>query len=230
MTTEWPPSTVHRLLSMTSSLITLSDPRSTAAEAFRTLRANLMFAGLERPLTTLLVTSPAPEDEKSLTLANLAVSMAQGGRKTILVDCDLRRSAQHTLFGVAAQSGLTDALLNENAAPALVSVGVENLSLLPAGSTPPNPADLLGSRRLQSLISTLQSQADIVLFDAPPLLAVSDAALLASKVDGVLLVVGAGRTQRDHAQRAKELLEKIHARVVGAVLTNATGDGKVNKY
>jgi capsular exopolysaccharide synthesis family protein len=213
-----------------TTLITLTDPQSTAAEAFRTLRTNLMFSSLEHPLTTLLATSPAPDDEKSLTLANLAVSMAQGGRKTILVDCDLRRPTQHTLFGVAAQPGFTEALLSDNPAPALVSVGVENLSLLPAGSTPPNPADLLGSRRLQSLIATLQSQADIVLFDAPPLLAVSDAALLATKVDGVLLVVGAGKTQRDHAQRAKELLEKIHVRVVGAVLTNASGDGRMNKY
>jgi len=211
-------------------LITLSDPRSPGAEAFRTLRTNLIFSSLDHPLTTLLVTSPAPKEGKSTTLANLAVTMAQGGRKTILVDCDLRRPRQHELFGVPAAPGLTSMILDAQADPALAATEVENLWLLPVGPLPPNPADLLSSRRMESLISTLKSQADIVLFDAPPILAVTDAALLASKLDGVLLVVSAGRTKREHAQRAKELLEKIHVRLVGAVLTNAQVDTSVSAY
>ena len=214
----------------TSQLVTLTDPRSPVAEAFRTLRTNLIFSSLDHPLTTLLVTSATPEDEKSLTLANLAVTMAQGGRKTILVDCDLRRPRQHEIFGVAAQPGLTELILEGGAAPALAATGVEDLHILPAGALPPNPADLLSSRRMEAAIATLKARADIVLFDAPPVLAVTDAALLASKLDGVLLVVSAGQTKREHAQRAKELLEKIHVHIAGAVLTNATVDRSMSKY
>ncbi len=212
------------------TLITLTDPRSPGAEAFRTLRTNLMFSSLDKPITTLLVTSPAPDEGKSITLANLAVTMAQGGRNTILVDCDLRRPHQHELFGVAQEPGLTTMLLENRDEPPLAKTGVENLWLLPTGPLPPNPADLLGSRRMESLIAGLKSRADIVLFDAPPVLAVTDAALLASKLDGVLLVVSAGQTKREHAQRAKDLLEKINVRLVGAVLTNASVDNSVSTY
>jgi len=213
-----------------SQLITLTDPRSPMAEAFRTLRTNLMFSSLEHPLTTLLVTSPAPEEGKSTTLANLAVSLAQGGRTTILVDCDLRRPRQHELFGVPGEPGLTNAILDKVDAPKLVATAVEGLWLLPAGAVPPNPADLLGSRRMDAIIANLKTRADLVLFDAPPVIAVTDAALLASKLDGVLLVVSAGRTQRDHALQAKNLLEKIHVRIVGAVLTNAAVDRRLTAY
>src|SRR3990170_1412524 len=220
------------------SLVTLTTPRSPAAEAFRTLRTNLTFSGIEKPLTTLLVTSATLDADstafagKSVTLANLAVTMAQGGRKTILVDCDLRHPRQHEIFGAPDRPGLTSMILDPSGVdePPLAATSVEGLSLLPAGPLPPNPADLLSSRRMESLISSLKSRADIVLFDAPPIVAVTDAALLASKLDGVLLVVSAGQTKRDHAQRAKELLEKINVRLVGAVLTNAQVDTSVSAY
>lgn len=213
------------------SLITLTDPRSPVAEAFRTLRTNLMFSSFERPLTTLLVTSPAPEEGKSTTLANLAVTLAQGGRRTLLVDCDLRHPRQHEIFGVPGQPGLADMILNNQLGdPPLARTEVEDLCLLPAGSSPPSPADLLGSRRMETLIANLKAQADLVLFDAPPVIAVTDAALLASKLDGVLLVVSAGQTKREHAQRAKELLQKINVRIVGTVLTNASVDRSVASY
>jgi non-specific protein-tyrosine kinase len=213
-----------------SSLVTLTDPRSPVAEAYRTLRTNLMFSTIDHPLATLLVTSPAPEEGKSTTLANLAVTMAQGGRQTILVDCDLRRPRQHELFGVPAEPGLSNAILDKVDEPRLTASGVEGLSLLTAGAVPPNPADLLGSRRMEAIIANLKSRADFVLFDAPPVIAVTDAALLASKLDGVLLVVSAGHTQRDHALRAKDLLEKIHVRLVGTVLTNAAVDRRLSAY
>ncbi|MCC7360474.1 MAG: CpsD/CapB family tyrosine-protein kinase [Anaerolineales bacterium] len=213
-----------------TSLVTLTDPRSPMAEAYRTLRTNLLFSSLDRPLATLLVTSPAPEEGKSTTLANLAVTLAQGGRPTILVDCDLRRPRLHEIFGVPAEPGLSNALLAKVDEPPLAATGVENLSLLPAGAVPPSPADLLGSRRMEALIATLKSRADFVLFDAPPVIAVTDAALLASKLDGVLLVVSAGHTRRDDAQRAKDLLEKIHVHLVGAVLTNAAVDRRLTAY
>jgi capsular exopolysaccharide synthesis family protein len=211
-------------------LVTLTDPRSPAAEAFRSLRTNLMFSSLERPLTTLLVTSAAPEEGKSTTLANLAVTMAQGGRKTILVDCDLRHPQLHEIFGVPAEPGLSNMLLNNLDKPPLVATSVEGLSLLPAGAPPANPADLLGSRQMETIIAGLKSRADIVLFDAPPVIAVTDAALLASKLDGALLVVSAGQTRRDHALQAKALLERIHVHIVGSVLTNASVDRRLKSY
>ncbi|MBI3763152.1 MAG: CpsD/CapB family tyrosine-protein kinase [Chloroflexi bacterium] len=214
------------------SLVTLSQPRSSAAEAYRTLRTNLMFTSLDKPLTTLLVTSAAPDEGKSTTLANLAVTMAQGGRRTILVDCDLRRPTQHEIWGLANERGLTTMVLESDALanPPLTDVGIENLAVLPSGPVPPNPADLLGSRRMEEAIAALKSRADIVLFDAPPVIAVTDAALLASKLDGVLLVVEAGGTRRDHAQRAKEMLAKVNIRIVGAVLSNAPVDASLGGY
>jgi capsular exopolysaccharide synthesis family protein len=218
------------LSSKSYHLVTLTDPRSPAAEAFRTLRTNLMFSSLERPLTTLLVTSAAPEEGKSTTLANLAVTMAQGGRRTIVVDCDLRHPHQHEIFGVPGEPGLSNMMLNNQDRPPLVATSIEGLSLLPAGTPPENPADLLGSRQMDTIIANLKTRADIVLFDAPPVIAVTDAALLASKLDGALLVVSAGQTRRDHALQAKALLERIHVHIVGTVLTNASVDRRLKSY
>src|SRR5262245_48804054 len=214
----------------THNLVTLTDPRSPAAEAFRSLRTNLMFSSLERPLTTLLVTSTAADEDKSTTLANLAVTMAQGGRKTIVVDCDLRRPHQHEIFGAPLEPGLSNMMQNNQERPPLAATSVEGLSLLPAGTLPSNPADLLGSRQMETIIANLKSRADIVLFDAPPVMAVTDAALLASKLDGALLVVSAGQTRRDHALQAKTLLERIHVHIVGTVLTNASVDRRLKSY
>ncbi|HEY76577.1 MAG TPA: CpsD/CapB family tyrosine-protein kinase [Thermoflexia bacterium] len=213
-------------------LITLTDPRSPAAEAYRTLRTNLTFAGLDKPIETLVVTSAAPGEGKSTTLANLAVTMAQGERRTILVDADLRRPSLHEIFEIPNNRGLTTMFVEQEALeePPLMETGVENLLLLPSGPTPPNPADLLGSHRMEEVIGVLRERADLVLFDAPPVIAVTDAAVLGTKVDGVLLVVRAGHTRREHAQRAKELLERVHVRVVGAVLTNAPVDVTLGGY
>ena len=221
------------LITEMTHLITLTNPRSQAAEAFRTLRTNLTFSSLEHPLTTLLVTSSSDDGDvesgKSVTLANLAVTFAQGGKKTILVDCDLRRPAQHELWNVKNDRGLSE-FIQEGGDPVLQSVNVEGLSLLTSGAMPPAPADLISSSKMEKAIATLKSKADIVLFDAPPVIAVTDAALLASKLDGVLLVVSAGHTKRDHAAQAKELLEKIKVRIVGTVLTNAPMDASVKSY
>ncbi len=213
-------------------LITLTNPRSPAAEAYRTLRTNLTFAALDKPIETLVVTSAAPGEGKSTVLANLAVTMAQGERRIILVDADLRRPGLHEVFGVANDRGLTTMIV-EGAAledPPLINTGVDNLWLVPSGPLPPNPADILGSRKMEEIIAALKARADVVLFDAPPIIAVTDAAVLGTKVDGVLLVVCAGRTRREHAQRARELLERVHVRIVGAVLNNAPRDITLGGY
>ena len=212
------------------SLITLTDPRSPISEAYRTLRTNLSFSSLDEPIKTLVVTSPAPDEGKSTTVANLAVTMAQGGKQTILVDCDLRRPALHTLFDLSSEPGLTNLLLEEDGKPNLQNTQVEGLQVLSSGPLPPNPADLLGSQKLDRAIKLLADQADILMFDAPPVVAVTDAAVLGAKVDGLLLVISAGKTRRDQAERAKELLEKANVRILGAALTNAPKDSGMGSY
>ncbi len=211
-------------------LITLTDPRSPVSEAYRTLRTNLSFYSLDNPLRSLVVTSPAPNEGKSTTIANLAVTIAQSGRRTILVDCDLRRPSLHDLFGLKAEPGFTDLVLADNMELPLQPTGVDNLWLLAAGAKPPNPADMLGAKKVDQIIARLQEEADMVLFDAPPVMAVTDAAVLGAKVDGVLLVIQAGKTKRDHAERAKETLEKAKVRIVGATLTNAPKDSAISGY
>jgi capsular exopolysaccharide synthesis family protein len=212
------------------SLITLTDPRSPASEAYRTLRTNLSFYSLDKPVRTLVVTSPSPDDGKSITVANLAVTMAQGGMRTILVDCDLRRPSLHIFFDLNSEPGLTNLVLGETSEPPLRMTGVDNLWLLPSGPKPPNPADLLGSKKLDQIIATLTNMADIVLFDAPPVIAVTDAAVLGAKLDGALLVINSGKTRRDHAARAKEVLEKARVRIIGTTLTNAPKDDLAVSY
>jgi capsular exopolysaccharide synthesis family protein len=209
------------------NLITLTEPKSAAAEAFRTLRTNLMFSSVERPIQTLLVTSPVDGEGKSDAVANLAVTFAQGGNKTILVDADLRRPSQHTIWGVKNR-GLTTMMLEDAAlaSPPLVESGIENLLLLPAGEETPNPADLLSSKRMSEVIGVLKARANYILFDSPPVLAATDAALLGIKLDGVLLVVKSGQSRRDQTASAREALEQVHVRVVGAVLTNAPRENR----
>ena len=212
------------------ALVTISDPRSPASEAYRSLRTNLSFYSLDAPLRTLVVTSPAAGEGKSSTVANLAVTMAQSGRRTVLVDCDLRRPTLHELFGLAMTPGLTSVALDETVVLPLQQTSVENLWLLSSGPKPPNPADLLGAARMGRLIDQLLERADFVLFDAPPVMAAADAAILGAKVDGVLLVIQAGKTRRDHSERARELLEKANVRIIGATLTNAPQDRSMREY
>jgi non-specific protein-tyrosine kinase len=204
------------------NLITLTDPRSPASEAYRTLRTNLTFAALDAPLKTLAVTTAAPDDEKGKILANLAITMAQSEQRIILVEADLRRPSLHDIFGVAGEPGLTTMIVDETTLdnPPLAETSVPNLWLLPSGPLPPNPSDLLGSQKMERAITALQPRADVIIFDAPPVVSATDAVVLGTKVDGVLLVVSAGRTKREHAQRAKEMLERVHIRIVGTVLNN----------
>ncbi|GAB4556797.1 MAG: CpsD/CapB family tyrosine-protein kinase [Anaerolineae bacterium] len=217
---------------MTLDLITIREPRSPVAEAYRSLRTNLEFCSLDEPLRTLLVTSPSPDEGKSTTLANLAVTTAQAGRRVIIADCDLRRPRQHEIFGVSNSVGLTTMVRDDQALaqPPLQETEVPGLRILPSGPPPPNPAELLASQRMSQIIERLQQEADMVLFDAPPVIAVTDAAVLSTKVDGVLLVINAGTTRREYALRAKELLARVNARLVGAVLNNVAMDETLHAY
>jgi non-specific protein-tyrosine kinase len=205
-----------------NELVAVSEPRSPISEAYRTLRTNLDFASLDQALKTLVVTSAGVGEGKSTTLANLAVVSAQAGRKVVLVDADLRRPTLHTIFGLDNDTGLTTLMVDESAlaSPPLRTTGIDGLTVLTSGPLPPNPADLLGSRRMEEVIAAVAQGSDQVFFDTPPAVAVTDAAVLATKVDGVLLVVSAGKTRREYARTAVQRLEQINARLVGTVLTN----------
>lgn len=212
-----------------SNLITLTDPQSPAAEAYQSLRTNIEFAGLEQPIRSLLVTGVDQHIDKSVALANLAVVMAQAGDRVLLIDGDLRRPRQHELFGTSNTEGLSS-WLGDGGEPPLQTTKVERLQLLTAGPITGNPVALLSQKRLGQALAELEDSADYILCDAPPVLAVTDAALWAGKVDGVLLLVNAGNTKRDNAVRARDILEKVHARILGAVLLNVEKDAAMSGW
>jgi non-specific protein-tyrosine kinase len=204
------------------SLITLTRPRSPAAEAYRTLRTNLLFSNVDTPPRKIVLVAPSPEENQSVVLANLAVTLAQSGHPTLIVDADLRHPSQHTLWNLDNGEGVTDMIIDAGAFqnPPIQTTEVEGLRVLTSGKLPPNPADVLVSRRMDEVIARLAEEAEYILFDAPPILAVTDAAVLSRKVDGVLLVVKAGTTRRDQTIRAKEQLDRVQANLIGVVLTN----------
>lgn len=214
---------------MSLSLVTLTAPRSPAAEAYQSLRTNIEFSSLDKALHSLLITCPDTETMKSEALANLAVVMADAGDRIVVVDGDLRRPLQHEIFRVKGDVGLTDWLRN-GGEPVLTETQIPNLRLLAAGPLPPNPVALLSSKRLAELLQVLAAEAEYVLVDAPPVLAVTDAALWASQVDGTLLAVTAGKTKREQAERAKGVLEKVQTNIVGAVLLDAEDAMVVSGY
>lgn len=191
------------------------------SEAYRTLRTNIQFSSVDNPIRSLLVSSSSPGEGKSTTTANLAVVLAQTGQSVIVVDTDLRRPVLHKVFGVPNNVGLTNALLageNLSLEAYLQPTELDTLKVLTSGPIPPNPSELLGSHRMQRLVEVLANAADIVIFDSPPVLAVTDAVVLGRQVDGVLLVVDSGNT-REHAlfQAAAEL-QKTGANVLGVAL------------
>jgi capsular exopolysaccharide synthesis family protein len=208
------------------NLVTLSNPQSPAAEAYRSLRTNLYFASLEAPIKTIAVTSPTTGEDKSSVLANLAVVMAQADKKVIVVDADLRHPDLHEFFGLKNTRGLGNILVGETAdiSSLLCQTSVAGLRVLTSGAVQSNPLDLLNSSRMTGALASLMEMADIVLFNTAPLGSVSDAAILASHVDGVLLVVQLGKTRREQAKQAKDLLSRAHARLLGAVTVNTSHD------
>lgn len=191
------------------------------AEAYRTLRTNLLFSRIASDLRSVVVTSSAPGEGKTTTAANLATAFAQQGMRVLLVDCDLRRPRLHEVFGVTREPGLTQLLLGKSPPrESIRETPVPRLHLLPGGTIPPNPSELLGSEAVRKLLDRFTGAYDLVILDTPPLLAASDAAILGAAADGVLVVVRAGQTDRAAAQHAMQQLAQVNARVVGAVLND----------
>ena len=206
------------------TLIALSHPQSPAAEAFRRLRTAIQFDAAHQPMRTIMTTSTGLDEGKSNTAANLAIAMAQAGWKVALVDCDFRQPRLHQLFGLDNSVGLATVLGGGGQALPLCETVLPQLHVLPSGPQPSTPSELLGSPRMAEVIEELRGRADYVLFDAPPIVAVTDAAVLAPRLDGVLLVLRAGRSKREMAQRAKTLLQQVNATLLGVVLTDAQYD------
>ena len=214
-----------------SNLTMLSEPSSRAAEAYRSLRASVKFADVEPPIRSVLIADTGSGDQHSAIAANLAASLALAGDSVILIDANLRSPRLHELVGARNDSGLADWLAAENpdAFAPVVATHVEGLRFLAAGSAAKlgrsgsSPADQLGSQPFVGLVQRLQQEADFLIFDAPPLSEVGDALAIAARTDAVLLLVRSGRTKRAAAQRAKESLDRIGARILGAVLTDSGG-------
>ncbi|MFQ6039865.1 MAG: CpsD/CapB family tyrosine-protein kinase, partial [Candidatus Poribacteria bacterium] len=204
------------------------------AESYRSLAANIQFANVDSPPKIVLITSPTPAEGKTLTAGNLAITIARSDKKTLLVDCDLRRPSQHRLFSQPREPGLSDYLIatpvenpdedgeetSEIINGIIRETGVDNLSLVTCGQIPPNPIALFASERMKQLIEKWREEYDIILFDSPPLLSVADASILASEVDTVIMVVQAGQTKRQAAQNAIEMLEKIGQEPFGVILND----------
>lgn len=227
-------------------LITVAHPRAPISEAYRVLRTNLRFSGIENPGAMVLVTSANPAEGKTTTAANLAVALAQGGKRVILVDTDLRRPSMHTLFGLSNEIGLSHLFVEETVPPEQImqTTDVLGLQVLSSGPLPPNPAELLDSKKLSEILKILRAHADFVILDSPPTLAVADASILGAMCSGTLLVIDAGRTRSDAARRAVETLYASKSQILGVVLNkmsskrapgygyyyynSASGDGAAN--
>jgi len=212
--------------------IALTGASSVLADAYRALHFNLGFTSLDKPLETLVISSPSVDETKSDVATNLAIVMAQAGKRVVLVDADLRRPSLHEVFSVPSDPGLSTAIASQGKQLEipLVATEVEGLSLLPSGVIPPNPSDILASRRMEDFLALLKDQSDIVILDAPPVIVAVDATVLAAKTDGLLLVVRSGHTRRDHISQAKQLLERSHVRLLGAVLTDSPESGLWTGY
>jgi polysaccharide biosynthesis transport protein len=213
-------------------LIVRDEPSSSPSEAYRTLRTSVQFMGLDRPLRVIQVTSPQAGEGKTTTLANLSVVMARSGQRVVVVCCDLRKPRLHQFYGLKNATGLTSVLVGEaSLSQALQSVpGEQNLMLLASGPEPPDPAEVLANMRLVEVLTALQGMADVVLIDSAPVLPVADAAILATRVDGTLLVVSAGASSRKQVHRTLELLGQVEAPLIGVILNRASGDAEFGGY
>ncbi|PZL77900.1 tyrosine protein kinase [Enterococcus plantarum] len=201
------------------SLITLADKSSPISEQYRTVRTNIQYATVDRDLKTLVITSSGPSEGKSTTSANLAIVFANSGKRVLLVDADMRKPTVAKTFSLDNIRGLSTLLGSRETVlhQVVQSSGVDNLFLMTSGPKPPNPSELLDSRRMKELMMELKQQYDLVIFDMPPVVAVTDAQIVASKSDGTILVVRENVSKRDSLLKAKSLLEMVDANIMGVV-------------
>lgn len=213
------------------SLITLVDPSSPVAEQYRTIRTNIQFAStVDQRMQTIVVTSSGPSEGKSTTSANLAVVFASAGQKVLLVDADFRKPTIYHTFKLPNSVGLSTVLsTGKSVAETAQKTRVENLFILTSGPKPPNPSELLGTARMDQVIEEAKHLYDVIIFDMPPVVSVTDAQIMASKADGTLVVVHEGTTRKDALTKAQQLLKMVNARLLGVVY-NGSDQSKDDSY
>ena len=200
-------------------LISHKLPKSPISEQYRTIRTSIQFSSADRELRSVMVTSSGPAEGKSTTASNLAVVFAQQGKSVLFIDADLRKPTAHYTFQKDNFKGLTTVLTKQSDFIQSVEPSkIDNLDILTSGPIPPNPAELLSSRAMEELLATAYNQYDVVILDTPPVLAVADAQILANQCDGTVLVVASGTTEKENAQKAKELLDNAKSKLLGVVL------------
>lgn len=212
-------------------LITKLNPKSPVSEQYRTIRTNIQFSSIDEDIRTLMVTSSGPGEGKSTTTANLAVVFAQQGKRVLLVDADMRKPTVHYTFGFTNTFGLTNVLTRQMALEeAVKSTNEELLHVLTSGPIPPNPAELLSSRGMKEFFDAALAAYDLVMFDTPPVLAVTDAQVLSNQCDGTILVISSGKTEIESAEKTKDLLVAAKAKILGVVLNNKKMNKNDNYY
>jgi capsular exopolysaccharide synthesis family protein len=218
--------------SLSPNLITVVDPKAPASEAYRSLRTNIGYSGVDRKVKLITVTSPGPAEGKSTTAANIAVSMAQAGKKVLLMDGDLRKPRVQKYFSLPNDVGLTDIIVNDFPLKFVIKTAndIQNLDVILSGTLPPNPTEILESQKMSDFLTRIREEYDLIVLDTPPVGQLTDGAILASLADGVILVVASGESNIDMARRAKAALERVNARITGAVLTKITGSSGGSYY
>lgn len=199
-------------------MIVEKEPKSIAAESYRTLRTNIQYSSFDKDYKTIVITSSEPGEGKSTTAGNLALSLAEADKKVILIDCDLRKPSIHKKFKISNKKGLSDVIVEKISITEVAHKYSENLTILTSGKIPPNPAEMLGSNAMISMLEALKKVFDYIVLDTPPVLAVADAQILSTKADGTILVVRAQKTKRASVHNSVDLLKKVNANLIGTVL------------
>jgi capsular exopolysaccharide synthesis family protein len=212
------------------SLVTVLDPAGAASEAYRSLRTNLVYAVADAPPTVILITSPAPSDGKSATCANLAVVLAQAGKKILMMDGDLRDPSLHKIFSVPNVYGVVDVLFGERSLSEVCEEPVPGLKIVPTGPIPPNPTEVLSSGRFAELVGQTRRLFDYVLIDSPPTESVTDPMIIATQADAVLLVLNSEGTSKPLLRKAVRNLEAVGANVLGTVMNRAPNSATAGSY
>ncbi|WP_280170423.1 CpsD/CapB family tyrosine-protein kinase [Priestia megaterium] len=210
-----------KMVTLKRRLLAHNSPKDPVAEQYRTIRTNIQFSNVDQDIKTIVVTSSGAEEGKSTTTSNLATVYAQQGLNVLLIDADLRKPTGHYTFRLENHIGLTNVLTRQSTlAQAVQESEIPHLSVLTSGPIPPNPSELLASAQMAELLKEMKEQFDMIIFDTPPILAVADAQILANQVDGTILVVSSGKTEKDAALKSKELLSNAQGKLLGVVLNN----------
>ncbi|ANY67926.1 capsular biosynthesis protein [Paenibacillus sp. BIHB 4019] len=208
-----------RRLTSETNLVALTNPNSPISEVYRTLRTNIQYAEIDTPKQILMIASSQPDEGKTTTITNLAVTIAQEERKVLLVDADMRKPSLHQVFDKPNRIGLSSAISNQFSwQEAVMDTMVEHLSVITSGPIPPNPSEMLGSNRMKALVQEWKEHYDVILFDTPPVLAVTDALIVSAFCDGVVLVVLAGKVKKEMVKKMKANLDRVQAQIVGVVM------------